>query len=101
MRRLTYSAGEQEIVGPQAGAFDPRNNGFSCLLGDFELNGSLRLLLHHDRPRSDRITVRYIAYAYPNEIASSELTVDSKIEQREVAYLVGKLKANADGPNFF
>jgi hypothetical protein len=77
MGRLSDSAGEQAIVGSQAGAFDPLNNRFSCLLGDLELNGSLCLLLRDNGSGSDSIAVRYIADAQLHEIASSELAVDS------------------------
>ena len=59
---------------------DPCQHRPSGGLGNFELNGTLRFLLHDDGARHNVISVRNITHAQPNEIAAAKLTVDRKIE---------------------
>jgi hypothetical protein len=69
------------------------------LLGDLELNGSLRLLLHYDRSRRDAITVRHVANAELHEIASAQLAVNGQVEQGQVSQSIRQLQANTDRPD--
>jgi len=46
-----------------AGVRDPVRSGFSRLLRDLELNGTLRVLLHGDCPSGDMIAVGNTAHA--------------------------------------
>ena len=72
-----------------------------CLLGDFELNGSMGLLLHDDCSRGDAIAMDYVTNTKGNEITGSKLAVDREIEQSELANSPVKLQANANGPDVF
>jgi hypothetical protein len=49
---------------------NPGGNSVTSLLGDFELNRSLRLLLKNDCPGSYSSSLNYIQYAQPRQIAA-------------------------------
>jgi hypothetical protein len=71
------AAREQEVVGLQTRGLDPFLNGVSGRGRDLELDGSLRLVLHHDSPRSDLVTVTDVADLEHNGVASAQFAVDA------------------------
>jgi hypothetical protein len=56
-------------------------------------------LLQNDRSRRDHLAIADIPHAQFHQVARSQLTVDGKIEERELAAPVRELQAHADGPN--
>jgi hypothetical protein len=87
------------LIGPQARRRDPRRHGLSGLVGEFELDGPLRLALHHYGPRRDMAAGRNVLNSQPNEVTPAQLAVDGQVEQGEVPEPVPQLQANADGLN--
>ena len=57
--------------------------------------------MHDDRPGRDSFAVADVSNSQLNEIASPQLAVYAKIEQRQFPRPAEDLKPNADGPNFF
>jgi hypothetical protein len=55
------------------------------LLGDFELNRSVRLFLDYHRSIAEPSRPRLHHRFQPNEIAAPELGVNSQVEHREIA----------------
>ena len=49
-----------------------------------ELDGSTRLLLYHHRPRADTATADEVSDANLHDIATAQLAVEGKVEQRTV-----------------
>ena len=86
--RVVDAAREQEFVGLQSRVLDPLLYGFTGDWRDLELNGSLSFVLHHDGPRGHLVAVAYVADLECNEVTSSELAVDTQVEERELAYSV-------------
>ncbi len=58
------------------------------LLGELEVNGLSRLLLHHHRGRCHPVALRDIRYSQSEKIAGPKLAVDGEIKQREIAMLL-------------
>ena len=92
------AAWEQEVVGLQPRGLDPRLRGVTGSRRDLELNGSLGLVLHHDSPRGDLVAVANVADLERNEVASAELAVDAKIDQRELTYSVSPAEDELEVP---
>jgi hypothetical protein len=80
---------------------NPSGNSVTRLLGDLELNRPLRLPLKNGRPGSYWISLRYILYAQPRQIAAAQLAVDSEVEQRKVRGPMTELQSNPNGPDLF
>jgi len=55
---------------------DPSSNGFPRRFGNLELDGPLRFLLHHDRPRCDGLAMTHIPHPQANEVAGSQFAVN-------------------------
>ena|SRR5437588_5819418 len=50
------------------------------LLGDLDLHGPLRFLLHDDRAGSDVTALYDVVYVKPNQIAPAQLSIDGEVE---------------------
>jgi hypothetical protein len=59
---------------------DPVANRFSGLLGDLELNGQPRLLLHHHSPPGNRRTVGDVSNSNLDQVTASEFAVEGEIK---------------------
>jgi hypothetical protein len=92
---------KEKAFRPKAGAPNPGFDRTPCLLGDLELNSSMRLLLHEDCSRGDAIAMDYVTNTKGNQITGSKLAVDREIEQSELANSFAKLQADANGPDVF
>ena len=77
---------------------DPGSNGLPSRLGNLDLDGSLRLLLQHDRPCSHGLAVAYIADLQLNEVTGSKLAVDGQIEQGLVRAAEWRVAAEHEWP---
>jgi len=66
------------------------------IVGDFELECPLGLLLHDDSASGHAVAMSHIPNPQPDEIARFELAVDSQAERREIASAARDLKPDAD-----
>src|SRR5580698_10116471 len=80
---------------------DPGSNGIPRRLGNLELDGPLRLLLQHDRPRCDGLTMADISHSQANEVTGSKFAVDGQVEQGKFASPNCELQSNANCPDLF
>jgi hypothetical protein len=94
-----HPAGEQPIVSLETFALNPSGNRSPRLFGDFELDGPSGLLLKDHHPPFDAARGKQIRDTQPDEIATAELAVQGKVEEGQVAGLMGNLQANSDSPN--
>jgi hypothetical protein len=78
---VTSVFGLEKIFGLQLGKVDPSQDRISRWLRDFELHGSLSLLLQNERPRPHGLTVTDGAYFPLHEITCPKLTFDRQIER--------------------
>jgi len=78
---------------------NPRRHSLAGLLRDFELHGSMRLLLHDNGATGHAGPVRDIPDAQPHEITGPELAVDREVKQRNLPGSLRELQADTDGPN--
>jgi hypothetical protein len=78
---------------------DPVANRVSRLFGNFKLNRLARLLLHHHRPFGNARTMSNIPNLDLDEITTSQLAIDGKIEQSQITNLPGYLKPDANCPD--
>lgn len=90
---------EQEILAPQSLTPNPRSQCVTRVLGDFELNRPLRLLLHDNGACCDTFSMHDIPDVQLHEIALSQFAVDSQIEHCQFASAVVELQANSDCPD--
>jgi hypothetical protein len=94
-----YSAWKQKTLGLQLGKYYPSQNCISRWLCDFELTGSLSLLLQNERPRRHGLTVADVAYLQLDEITCSKLAVDRQIEKSKISAPARNLQAHTDRPD--
>ncbi len=80
---------------------DPGLNCFARGRGDLKLDGPLRLPLQHDCPRCDLIAVTDVAHLQSDQIAASQLAVNSEVEQGELADAILGLKTDTECPDVF
>ena len=80
---------------------NPSLHGLASRLGNLELDGSPRLLLHHHGARRHLPAMGDIGYPELHQVAGTELRVDCEVEEDEVTDLVAELKANANSPDVF
>jgi hypothetical protein len=80
---------------------DPGSNGLPRRLGNLELDGPLRLLLQHDRPRRDSLPMTDISHPQANEVTGSKFAVDGQVEQGEFSAPNGELQSNTNCPDLF
>jgi hypothetical protein len=59
---------------------DPAAYRFSGLLGDLELNGLPRLLLHHHSPSGNGRAVGDVPHSNLDQVTASEFAVEGEIE---------------------
>jgi hypothetical protein len=100
MARKPVAAFEEIIIRFQIGMIDPVANRVSRLFRDFKLNRLPRLLLHHHRSFGNARTMSNIPNSDPDEITTSQLAIDGKIEQSQATNLQGYLKPDANCPDF-
>ena len=74
------AAWEEVVFRAQTCLLDPSSHCLPRGLGYLELHRSRGLLLHDDGPRGDAVAVADFADLQPDEIASAQLAVDTKVE---------------------
>jgi len=99
VRRIVNAAWEHIVLGLQSRDLDPFLNGVTSRGRDFELDRTLGLVLHDDRPRCHLIAVANVPDLECNEVTSAELAVNSQVEQREFAYPVLHLETDSECPD--
>lgn len=65
----------------------------------FKLYWSACFLLHHDCPRSDLPAADDVTNFHLHKVATTELTVDRKVEQRSIPQAAMLIKEESDLPN--
>jgi hypothetical protein len=100
MARKPVATFEEIIIRLQIGMIDPVANRVSRLFGDFKFNRLPRFLLHHHRPFGNGRTMSNILNSDLDEITTSQLAIDGKIEQSQITNLQGYLKPDANCPDF-
>jgi hypothetical protein len=63
------------------------------------LNGSTRFLLNNDRASFYATATRDVAYPHLDDIAPSQLAIDSKIKQGAIPQMTFTIKEKPDCPN--
>jgi hypothetical protein len=99
MRRVVNAAREHEVIGLQSSDLDPLLHGITGRWRDLELDGTLGLVLHHDRSSGDLFAVADVPDLEGNEVTTAELAVDSKVEECEFADPIFHLKADSKCPD--
>ena len=75
-------------------------NGVSCLLSDFKLDRRLCFLLHDHCPTRHSTAMGDIRYADLYQITGSQLAINGKIKQCNIAMAFINLQPNPNSPNF-
>src|SRR3974390_108918 len=99
MGRPVKPAWEHEIIASEFSATNPIPHRFSGLLGNLELDRSLRLLLHYNGASCNTFSMHDISNFKLHQIARSQLTVNGEIKQSEFPCPLRQLEAYADRPN--
>ena len=60
---------------------DPSCDRLARLLGDLELHGLLRLLLHNNRASGDMTLLNHIVDAKSDQITPAQFAIDGEVEQ--------------------
>ena len=93
------SAGEEEVIGLQARLLDPRLQGIPGCRRDLELDRALGLVLQQeDGACRHPIPMTNISDFQGDEIAATQLAVDTQVEKCELAHPVFHLEANTERP---
>ena len=80
---------------------DPISERFARPIGDLETYRCAGLALYDRCSLPDRSRGVDVGHLQPDEIATSQLAIDSHIEEGQVACSSGQLKPDADSPNVF
>ena len=88
---LTAQAAREKVSASARRMYEPIQDCRSGLFGDLELDRPAGLPLDDRRPVLHAVPDTYIANP-EYEVAAPELTVDRKVEQREVAFALFKLE---------
>ena len=88
MRRIGNPARKQVLACRELSSVKPGKHRLSGLFGDFELNGLLVLRCMTIAVK-DASSLRYILYAKTNEVAPTQLAINSEIEECKVSHLFG------------
>lgn len=99
MGRLSQAARKQALLRLQLRLLDPRRDCGPRRFGQLELYRPLRFSLNDHGPSQDLVSVRDVADAEIDEIATTQLTVDREVEHCQVSNLMGILKLNSDRPD--
>jgi len=95
VRRPMGAARKQEVLRSQPGLLDPLLHGISSRLGDLELHGPLRLVLHDDGARCHLVAVTDVPHFQADEVTASQLAIDAEVEQRQLTHPLLHLQANS------
>ena len=68
--------------------------------GNFELDGLLRLLLHHAGSRCHMASMAEIVDAQSDQVAPTQFAVDGQVEECQVSDPAENFQANANCPDF-
>jgi hypothetical protein len=80
---------------------DPGSDGLPRRLGNLELDGPLRFLLQHDRPRCDGLTMADIPNPQAYEVTGPQFAVDRQVKQGKFATPRRELQSHANCPDLF
>ena len=92
------ATGEKVGVVRQLTVLHPGSNGALRLMGNLELYGALRFLLHHNTALRGTAGLIDIAHMKRHQVAGPQLAVDREIEQRQIPEISDKLSALSDSP---
>lgn len=87
------------IVHCTAPAFKPGQQTGPSVRQQFKLYWSACFLLHHDCPRSDLPAADDVTNLHLYKVATTELTVDRKVEQSSIPQAAVLIKEESDLPN--
>ena len=94
-------AGEEEVLRPQPRLLYPGLQGVSGCLRDLELHWELRLVLHDDRACRYLISMAYVSNLEGDEVASTQLAVDTQVKECEFTHSTLHLEAHPQRPDVF
>jgi hypothetical protein len=80
----TSTAREDAILGRASAALQPSQDGCPRGFEKLELDGPPRLLLHHHCARADTAAANEVADVNLHHIATAQLAIDGKIEERSI-----------------
>jgi hypothetical protein len=95
------TAREEKVIGLKPCDLDPLLHSFTGSCSDFKLDGALSLVLHHDSARCNLLTVADVPNFEGNEVTTTKLAVDAKVEESKLANAIFYLKAHAQSPDIF
>ena len=95
------TAGEQIIVLPEFGLFDPITDCATGRLGNFELDGSRGLLLPHGCSGRYVFAMADVAHSHLYQVTGPQFAVQAQVKHGEFTNSVLKLKSDPNGPNLF
>ena len=101
MRLGSETAREQVTPIPEFDLRQPIMDRGPSLFRDFELDWSPCLFLNHGATVSHPAAGAYVVDLQADEIATSELAVDRKVEQGKISLPALQLKPNPNGPDIF
>ena len=89
MRRAGHAARKQVLARAQACLCDPDFQRVASLLGEFEPYRVLGFALHHGCAGNNAPAMGNVAHPKSDEIATSRLAIDGKIEKRQIPGALG------------
>jgi len=93
------TAWKHVIVYRAATTFKPCEQAGAGIWQQLELNRSSGLLLHHDCAGANLSTADNIANLDLHEVAATQLTVDSKVEESSISQAAALVEVEADLPD--
>nr|KIS29855.1 hypothetical protein TQ38_26005 [Novosphingobium sp. P6W] len=96
---MINSAWKDIIVHITTPPFEPRQQASPGIREEFKLHRRPRFLLHHNCPRSDLPAIDDIANFHATKVATAQLVVDCKVEQRPIPEAAALIEVKADLPD--
>jgi len=97
--RVATATREQELPRPPSFQLEVVVNRLPGLFGDLEPDWAPGLPLSNSRPVEGVAIRRHVLYAYGDDVAAAQLTVDGEIEHCEVTCAPVELQFGPDGPD--
>ncbi len=99
---LVVDAARKDVGASMCGAHvQPVLQRGSGLFRDLKLNRTAGLVLDNRHPVSHVAAGSHVIDPKADEIAASQLTVDSEVEHRQIAFAAFNLKSDTNGPDLF
>jgi len=97
--RFANAVRKQKVLRFQTSPFDPTLQRLARCGCDFELHGTLRLLLPYDGSGGNAITMTDIMDAQAHKVAGAQFAIDAEVKEGKLAHSFLHLQTNADGPD--